>query len=300
MIQKQVERKSLIVSSFMNLIIAGAGAWVFTVTHIQALFLDFFFSFIAMLSSVLAVIISKASKKKNASYPDGFYFLEPLYAILKSLFTLLLLVISVIGTSTTAYEYFVHGVGTPMNIGPVLPYTISMVVLCFGLGFFNRAQNKKINNISTILTAESKSNFIDGLQSMGVGVAIVILFFIDINGSLGFLHYTGDFFITIALVLMSLKQPLKVIISAFKELSGSTTDDKTIKDNIGKVLSAYIDMTSQNIRFNIYKIGMQINVRLLLSENTDQTAMQKLIETKESMLHELKTLYENINLIIII
>ncbi len=63
--QKQIERKSLIVSSIVNLIIAGAGAWVFAVTHIQALFLDFFFSFIAVISSVVAIIISHASKKKN-------------------------------------------------------------------------------------------------------------------------------------------------------------------------------------------------------------------------------------------
>ena len=300
MTQKQIERKSLIVSSILNLIIAGAGAWVFSVTHIQALFLDFFFSFIAMISSVSAVVISKASQKRTRSYPNGLSFLEPLYAILKSLVTLGLLVITVMETSKTAFDYFVHGAGTPLNISPVLPYTVSMVVLCFGLGFFNKAQNKKINNTSTILTAETKSNFIDGLQSMGVGAAIVFLYLIDIHSSFGFLHYTGDFFITVVLVLISLKQPIKVIISAFKELSGGTTDDKAISEKINKVVNTCLNSFSQNIRCDIFKVGMQINVHLSLPEDASQDKVQKLVEIKPVIMNELRTTYENINLVIIL
>ncbi len=291
--QKQIERKSLIVSSIVNLIIAGAGAWVFAVTHIQALFLDFFFSFIAVISSVVAIIISHASKKKTISYPGGLYFLEPLYAILKSLLTLSLLAVSVVGTSTTAYEYFAHGAGSPMNIGPVLPYTISMVILCFGLGFFNKAQNKKINNISTILTAESKSNFIDGLQSMGVGVAIVFLYFIDINSSLGFLHYTGDFFITVVLVLISLKQPIKVLIAAFKELSGGTTGDKQIKSNVDKVITSTFASVTQKIRSDVFKVGMHIKVRISLAGEISQDILPELMKARQKTIEELKKTYDS-------
>lgn len=292
--QKQIEKKSLIVSSIVNLIIAGAGAWVFAVTHIQALFLDFFFSFIAVMSSVVAIIISHASKKKTISYPGGLYFLEPLYAILKSLLTLSLLVVSVVGTSTTAYGYFADGVGSPMNIGPVLPYTISMVVLCFGLGFFNKAQNKKINNISTILTAESKSNFIDGLQSMGVGVAIVFLSFIDINSPLGFLHYTGDFFITVVLVLISLKEPLKVLISAFKELSGGTTDDKAVKSNVNRVITSNFASVKERIRSDVFKVGMHIKVRISLLDEINQDTLSRLVKAQQKTIEELRKTYDSL------
>ena len=85
--QKKIEQKALIVCVFFNLIMTGAGLWVFLSTGIQALFLDFFFSFIAALSAVSAIIISKVSKKQTKHYPYGLYFLEPLYAIFKSLFT---------------------------------------------------------------------------------------------------------------------------------------------------------------------------------------------------------------------
>lgn len=290
--QKQIERKSLIVSSIVNSIITGAGIWVFAATQIQALFLDAFFSLVALVSTIMAIVISTVSKKKTKSYPGGIYFLEPLYAIMKSLLTLSLLVISVIGTSTTAYEYFAHGKGTPMNINPVLPYTICMVVLCFGLGFFNRAQNKKINNISTILTAESKSNFIDGLQSFGVGVAIVFLRLFDINGSFGFLHFTGDFFITVILVLMSLKEPLKILIISFKELSGGITNNKEIQNNVNKIVSTCFSSCTGKIKSDTFKMGMHIKVKISLLNKFNQDSVLEFEKARQKTLTELKKIYD--------
>ena len=292
--QKRIEQNSLIVSSIVNFVIAGAGVWVFLATHIQALFLDCFFSVIGLVSSILAVIISKVSKKRTASYPDGIYFLEPLYAILKSLLTLILLVVSVVATSKAAYEYFAYGNGSPMNIGPVLPYTISMVVLCFGLSFYNAMQNKRTNNTSTILTAEAKSNFIDGLQSLGIGVAIVILNLIDINGSLGFLHYTGDFFVTVILAIMSLKQPIKVLIGSFTELSNGTTRDKEILRVVRRSVNTHLE-NLQN-KCDVFKVGMHIKIRITVSDNMSEELLLKLEKARQQIIDDLCVAYESIEL----
>ncbi len=296
MTQKDIERKSLIVSSILNFIIAGAGIWVFAVTHIQALFLDCFFSFIAFISTIVAVVINKVSNKRTISFPDGLYFLEPLYAIFKSLLTLSLLVISVVGTAIPAYEYFVYGTGKPMNIGPVLPYTISMVILCFGLGFYNIIQNKKINHTSTILTAESKSNLIDGLQSLGIGVAVAFLYFVDVNGSLGFFYYTGDFFITFILALVSLKLPIKVLICAFRELLGGTTDDVIIKKNIDAIVDKYLNKIVKKKRCEIFKVGMHIKVRVSLQSKISHDVALELEKAREKIISDLKISYKSLEL----
>ena len=237
MTQKQVEHRALITSAIIYIIIAGAGLWVWLITGIQALFLDFFFSFIALLSSVAAALIGRVSNKKNNRYPDGFWFLEPLYAILKSILTLSLLFTSVVGTGESAYLYFTKGVGCVMKTGPVLPYALTMVAMCFGLGLYNQTQNKRVNGTSTILKAESKTNFVDGIQSLGIGISIVMLQFIGINSDLGFLHYTGDFFVTFILVLVSIKEPVIVLAEAFGELSGATTKNTEILNIINDVLT---------------------------------------------------------------
>lgn len=297
MTQKYIEKQSLIISSIANFIMAGAGYWIFATTNIQALFLDFFFSLIGFISTVVAVVISKKSRVKTKSYPDGLYFLEPLYAIMKSLLVLALLLVSVLGTSTTAYDYFSKGVGEPMNIAPVLPYAISMVILCFGLSYFNSKQNKKINNVSTILKAESKSNFIDGLQSLGIGVGILILNLIEIKGSLGFLHYTGDFFITAVLVLFSIKEPVKILINSFRELSNGTTDDKQIKKHINEVIKPHLNNLSSHTKCDIFKIGMHIKIRISLDGEVNSYTYTKYTSIREKVIKELRTYYDSIELV---
>lgn len=119
MTQKAIEKKALIITVIVNTIITGAGIWVFLATKMNALFLDCFFSFAALLSTVFAAIISKISKKKTRHYPDGIYFLEALYAILKSLLTLSLLIVAATSAGISAFDYFSNGKETTMNIAPV-------------------------------------------------------------------------------------------------------------------------------------------------------------------------------------
>ncbi len=292
MSQKTIERKALVISVSINLIMTAAGFWVHSITGIQALFLDFFFSFIAALSAIAAIVISKVSSKRTKHYPNGIYFLEPLYAIFKSLLTLSLLAISVFSTATSAYAYFTQGMGEPMNIAPVLPYSLAMVVLCFGLSLFNKRQNKKMNNVSTILTVESKSNFIDGILSLGVGVAVIPLHFISIDSSLGFLHYTGDFFITTVLVLFSIKEPVKVLISSFRELSGGTTSDNVATKNIRSVVQKHLPIETEEFKCNVCKIGMQFRIEIHLPSAKLDIKLLESVKTQIS--NDLYSIYENV------
>ncbi|CAM2931266.1 Co/Zn/Cd cation transporter [Streptococcus acidominimus] len=84
--QKRVERQSLIVSSIGNFIIGLAGLVVYIITDLNALLLDGVFSLIAFVSTLSAVFISKNSHRKTETFPNGMYFLEPLYGILSSPF----------------------------------------------------------------------------------------------------------------------------------------------------------------------------------------------------------------------
>ena len=296
MIQKNIEKNALLVSSITNFIITLAGIWVYWTTGIQALFLDCVFSLIAFISTVLASVISRISQKKTKSYPNGMHFLEPLYGILKSLLILFLLGMSFVTTFQTAYNYFLFGVGEIMNTAPVLPYTLSMVILCFGLGIYNKKQNNKINNTSTILTAESKGNFIDGLQSFGIGIAVVMLYFIDVQGELGFLWYTGDFFITSVLVIISIKEPISVLLNSFKEISNSITSDKKMFNYINSIVSEYTNTVVKNSYCEIIKTGMFITVRIHLTDKFTNEKYDKLIEIRELIYNEVTAKYENISI----
>lgn len=291
--QKKIEKQSLIVSTVVNFIMAIAGVVVFFITKMQAMFLDGFFSLIAAFSTIMAIVFSKISKKKNASYPTGMFFLEPFYAIIKALLMFVLLISSIIESSMSAYVYFTTGIGNTIDFNIILPYSIIMVIMCFGLSFFNKQQNKKIKNSSIMLTAESKSNFVDGVISGGIGLLVLILFFIDINGPLGFFHYTGDFFITLLLVLIFIKEPIKLFAISIREISGATVKDKEIKKLVRKIVLEQLQIEDLDNKFEVYKVGMHIKVVILLEEDFDVAVFSRL---KSETLKEIKEHFDSVTI----
>lgn len=293
MSQKKIERKALITSIIINAIMAIAGIVVFVITKLQALFLDAFFSFIGFTSSIMAFTFSKVSKKKTSSYPTGMYFLEPFYGVLKAIFIFILLISSLTQSAVAAFNYTAHGIGTRINLLPILPYTVIMLGLSLFLYYYNRHQNKKINNISTMLTAESKSNLVDAVISGGIGVLIIFLLLINPNSKLGFFHYTGDFFITSFLVLATVREPIILLSNSVRELSGATVKDKNIKTTIRKIIAKQIRDEELHNKFEVYKIGMHIKVVILLNENIDKEILHRL---KTESLKEIKEQFDSVTI----
>ncbi|TCD46623.1 cation transporter [Streptococcus sp. X16XC17] len=294
--QKKVEKQSLVVSVLINFLIGLSGLFIYVITDLNALLLDGIFSFIGFISSVAALYISKNSHRKTENFPNGLYFLEPLYGILKSIATLMLLIITLLETSATAYAYFAHGEGHPMVTGPVLPYTISMVILGFGLGIFNLHQNQKIQNMSTMIEAESRGNFIDGLISAGVGAAILLLNVIDINGQLGFLHYTGDFFITVILVIFSIKEPLSILIHSFREFTRSTVQNQEIEDQVMAILEHHLMGHMDDLDIHIFKQGIHIKVKIQILTVQDPDFIEQLAYKKAELLNQLRQEFNHLTL----
>lgn len=189
-----------------------------------------------------------------------------------------------------------YGVGEPLNITPVLPYTLAMVVLCFSLSAFNYFQNKKIGGISTILSAEAKTNFIDGLQSLGVGISIGILYLIHPDSALGFLHYTGDFFITLILSVISFKTPINVLMDSFRELSGAISSDKNIHEKIGAAVSKYLAHLDSFKYYEIYKVGMKIKIYIYFKETINTDEYEEAIRNKDVMHDTFLRIYDSIDI----
>lgn len=280
--QKQIENRALVVTVIVNTVITMAGIRMYFLTGLNMLLLDGFFSCLALLSALMAVLISHISKKTTKYYPHGLYFLEPLYALFKGLLMLGLMVFAMVSSSQVAFEYFAHGNGQVMETAPLPLYSLAMTFLCLGLAFFNSRQYKRTNSTSTMLLAESKTNLVDGLQSAGIGVAILILWLIPLDSNFGFLHYTGDFFITIILVITALKEPIVLIADSFRELTGGVCKDSTIIKRISEATGL------QSTQFMVYKIGMKITV-CIPAHNIEQTVIKR----KSFMLTELKNSYEN-------
>ena len=92
---KNTEQRTLTVGIIINLLMSITGLAIFSVTHLQALFLDASFVLIEVISGIIAITISKVSQNKIRGFPKGLFNLEPIYIFLKSI-----LVITLMGLTT--------------------------------------------------------------------------------------------------------------------------------------------------------------------------------------------------------
>lgn len=92
--QKTIERKALIVGIVINILQVLAGMAVFFMTGLKAMFLDFSFTAISVLSGLVAAYLSSRTVRTTERFPNGMFVLEPIYAICKAMLTMSLLLFS--------------------------------------------------------------------------------------------------------------------------------------------------------------------------------------------------------------
>ena len=285
---KQIERKALGVGIIINILMVVAGAIVFFMTGLKAMFLDTTFTVISVVSGLVATYLSSRTVRTTERFPNGMFALEPIYAICKAIFTLSLLVFSFLDVAQVAWDYFVLGVGERASFGPVVIYQILTVATCFGLLVYYRRQNARIGDSSMMLRAEAQSTLVDGMISFGIGLAAVVLVLLPAGGPLDFLHYTGDFFITTVIVILAVKEPVEVLRDAFVELVGGVHDDDETNTFVEQAAQRHLPANTEYEKTMIFKTGMNYTVDVYLAGTGESIDVADLVECKRSLERELK------------
>ena len=285
---KQIERKALGVGSIINILMVVAGAIVFFMTGLKAMFLDTTFTVIPVVSGLVATYLSSRTVRTTERFPNGMFALEPIYAICKAIFTLSLLVFSFLDVAQVAWDYFVLGVGERASFGPVVIYQILTVATCFGLLMYYRRQNARIGDSSMMLRAEAQSTLVDGMISFGIGLAAVVLVLLPAGGPFDFLHYTGDFFITTVIVILAVKEPVEVLRDAFVELVGGVHDDDETNTFVEQAAQRHLPANTEYEKTMIFKTGMNYTVDVYLAGTGESIDVADLVECKRSLERELK------------
>ncbi|MBT1180255.1 cation transporter [Bifidobacterium vespertilionis] len=285
--QKQIERKALIVGIAVNIFTVVMGMAVFFMTGLKALFLDATFTVISVISGLVAVFLSSHTVRTTDRFPNGKFALEPIYAICKALLTLSLLVFSTFDVIRVAYDYFVFGEGERIETGPVVIYEVMTVAVCFALFVYYRRQNRKLRGASTMLSAEQNSTLVDGAMSFGIGAVAIFLWLLPVGTPLDFLHYTGDFFITLAIVLLTVKEPFGVLKDAFVELVGGVHDDEETNGFVEVAALAHLPANTEYEKTLVFKTGMNYTVDVYLAGTGETIDVADLVECKRSLEQEL-------------
>ncbi|MBS7578343.1 MULTISPECIES: cation transporter [unclassified Enterococcus] len=268
---KKVEQNALLMGTILYSVMCIASFSVYFISKIQAMFLDASFILITVCSTIIASIISRHSERRSTRFPAGLFFLEPLYAIFRSVLIIVLTILSCTKVSFSAWQYFVYGKGEVINVLPIIPYEILAVILCAFLYLYYMRQNKKINNMSTLINAEAKTTLLDGLMCAGIGIVALLVAFIPENTPLDFIRYTGDFFITVTLSLMVIKAPFKILKNSFIEVVHGTMLDDSQKREIETVIYNTLPFQlKEYLSCQIYKVGVSLQISILVAHDCHQ------------------------------
>ncbi|NMM95186.1 cation transporter [Bifidobacterium oedipodis] len=262
---KRIERKALVVGLVVNILMVAAGTIVFFITGLKAMFLDTAYTTISVMSGLVAIVLSSHTVRVTERYPNGRFALEPIYAICKAVFTLSLLIFSLVDAAQVAYDYFVYGQGERTAFGPVVVYEVLTVLSCLGLWLYYRRKNHSIRGSSTMLVAEENSTLIDGAISAGIGVAAIVLVLLPDGTPFDFLHYTGDFFVTAMIVAAVIREPLSVLHDAYVELVGGVHEDDTTNAFVEEIAQRHLPRGTEYDRTLIFKTGMNYTVDVYLT-----------------------------------
>ena len=246
---KQIERKALGVGIIINILMVVAGAIVFFMTGLKAMFLDTTFTVISVVSGLVATYLSSRTVRTTERFPNGMFALEPIYAICKAIFTLSLLVFSFLDVAQVAWDYFVLGVGERASFGPVVIYQILTVATCFGLLMYYRRQNARIGDSSMMLRAEAQSTLVDGMISFGM---------------------------------------VEVLRDAFVELVGGVHDDDETNTFVEQAAQRHLPANTEYEKTMIFKTGMNYTVDVYLAGTGESIDVADLVECKRSLERELK------------
>jgi len=261
--------------------------WIaYYLSRSQALFLDGNFSFLMFVALFAAIRISTIKEKRTELFPYGQFVYEALYSLLKGLMISGVLLVSFIQNTATIFHFISGGETNVLNTGVILVYAITMVILCFGSAINYKRQNKKTQNSSTILRAEYSGAIVDGFMSAGIGVALVSIKFISLEGTFGFLHYIGDSLLVLLLCVLLGKGPLRLIRDSFIEIAGGVLQDKNNKSQIEGILNKYL-LTDGLLKGNyISKTGSSYLVVAYLNTKVVIAAGSEKIEACRRQIHD--------------
>jgi len=233
--QNIIEQQALKYGAAMNLIMAFAGWSAYYLSSSQALFLDGNFSFLMFVSLFVAIKISSIKEERTELFPYGQFVYEALYSLLKGVMITGVLLVSFIQNTASIFHFLGGGEARILNANVILVYAVAMVILCSGSAINYRLQNKKTGDSSTILRAEYSAAIIDGFMSAGIGVTLVSIKFVDLEGGFGFLHYIGDSILVLLLCVILGRGPIILIRDSFIEIAGGTLQNKKNKLLIEKI-----------------------------------------------------------------
>jgi predicted Co/Zn/Cd cation transporter (cation efflux family) len=231
-VNQAIERQSLELGKWGNLLMAGAGIAAAWTSHSDAILVDGLYSGVNFVAAIIAARISvSVLKSADRRYPFGYDSYEALYVKYRSLVLLGIMTFAIFGAVSKIIVYASGGQVPELVFGPIVIYMISMVAICFGLAIWHRHNWKRSGSCSELLDAESKAAVVDGVISAGAGAGLLAAALLQ-GTALAFIVPVADSIIVLVMSAFIIGQPLRMFLKSLREVAGESAEPEVLKKTL--------------------------------------------------------------------
>ena len=225
--QKTAEQRALSVNKWANLFMGACGVAGSLASRSDALMVDGLYSGVNFLSAIIAIRVSqRVGRAPDRSRPWGYALEESLYVTFRSLVLVGILLFAAFGSAAKITTFLTGGPVPELVFGPIVVYSVAMVIICTGLAIYFRHVYVRTGRTSSILEAETRSAIVDGAITFGTGAALISLPFLN-DTPLAPIVPIGDAIVVLVMTLIIVWQPLGLFRNALAELAGVSAPAKT-------------------------------------------------------------------------
>lgn len=217
---QRLERRSLGVAMWGNLLMAAAGLLAAVLSNSTAILMDGLFSLVGFGSAILARRISRrVGAGPDAARPFGYAADEALFSTFRALSLLGLIAFAVANAVRTILAHLNGAPPEPLIFAPMIVYFAGVGVVCVVLWAFHHVTWRKTGRQSAILRIEAKAALFDAVitAAAGAGLGAIHVFR---EGPLAVVAPVGDSVIVLMLCLLAVGIHLREFRRGLGELAG--------------------------------------------------------------------------------
>jgi len=223
-----VERRSLELGKWINLLMAVAGVAAASLSRSDALLVDGLYSGVNFFSAIVAARVGEAViRPPDRSRPFGYEAEESLYVTFRSLVLLGIIAFAALSAAEKVLTYATGGEVPELVFGPILVYVAAMVVLCLGLWAWHRHNWRRTGATSAILQTESRAALVDGAITAGAGAALLGVPLLGGTPLAGLIP-VADALVVLVLSLVIVREPFGMFRQALREAAGGAADTEVV------------------------------------------------------------------------
>ena len=250
-----IERGSLELGKWGNLLMAATGVAAAYFSRSDALLVDGLYSGVNFFSAIIAARVSSAvALRPDRRFPFGYAVYEALYVNFRSIVLLAIMALAAFGAIKKIVTYATGGAVPELVYGPIMIYTVVMVVMCAMLAAWHRYNWRRSGKRSELLTTESKAAVVDGVISGGAGGGLMAATLLR-GTALDTIVPVADSLVVLLMTACIVRQPIQMFRGSLHEVAGGATQSDSVKELDSRIRALFDQHPCQLMELSVTKLG---------------------------------------------